>query len=88
MRIAIMIRKTRTGYSADAPDVPGCIATAKTVGGTRRRMVQTLKSHLEMMAESGEPLPKVRQKFSYTPDPDAGEEFCTWVEVEMPQLAT
>ncbi len=86
MRIAIMIRRTRTGYCADAPDVPGCIAAAKTVSGTRRLMAKALELHLELMAESGEKIPKPRQRFSFVADPDAGEEFCTWIEVVEPQL--
>ena len=88
MRIAVMIRKSRTGFSADAPDVPGCIAAAKTVSGTRRLMAKALELHLEMMTESGEKLPKTRKHLSVVPDADAGEEFLTWVEVKVPSVVS
>ena len=86
MRIAIVIRKSRTGYSADAPHVLGCIATAKTIAATRRLMIKALESHIELMAESGEKLPKPRRQFSFVADLDEAESYCTWVEVKLPQL--
>jgi hypothetical protein len=35
------------------------------------------------MRQSGEPIPPPRQKIEFEIDEDAGEEFCTWVEVEV-----
>jgi len=86
MRIAIILRKTKTGYSADAPDVPGCIAAAKTLVGTRRMMTKALEFHLEGSLEAGETLPKPRRTFSFAAESEAGEAFCTWVDVNVSTL--
>lgn len=56
-RYAIVIEKANGNYSAYALDVPGCIATGKTVDETRRRLVDALESHLELMREDGETIP-------------------------------
>ena len=87
MRFVVMIRRTKTGYSADVPDLPGCIATARTLRGIRTRMARAIEMHIEMMAQTGERVPKPRQRFEFTVDPAATEELCTWVDVRVPQLA-
>jgi predicted RNase H-like HicB family nuclease len=85
MRFVVMIRRTKTGYSADVPDLPGCIATARTLRGVRTRIKSAIEMHLEMMMQTGEPMPKPRQRFEFTVDPAEMEELCTWVNVGVPQ---
>jgi predicted RNase H-like HicB family nuclease len=88
LRYFVIIRRTRTGYSADVPDLDGCVATGMTVEHTRHMIAEAIALHLEMMRQSGESIPPPRQKIEFTIDEDAGEEFCTWVEVEVPELMT
>ena len=57
-RYAIVIEKAEGNYSAYAPDVPGCIATGATVEETRRKLMEALASHLELLHEAGEPMPQ------------------------------
>lgn len=38
MQYAVIFEKTGTGYGAHAPDLPGCIATGRTLAITRKRM--------------------------------------------------
>ena len=33
MRYAVVIEKAEDNYSAYVPDLPGCVATAATIGG-------------------------------------------------------
>jgi predicted RNase H-like HicB family nuclease len=54
MKYAVVYHKTRTGYSAEVPDLPGCIAAAKTMKQTERLMKEAIEMHLEMMKEMGE----------------------------------
>ncbi len=86
MRYIVMIRRTPTGYSADVPDLLGCIAAAKTLNGVRRLIAEAIALHVDLMQQSGEIVPAPRQSIEFTIDKDAGEEFCTWVEVEQKQL--
>jgi predicted RNase H-like HicB family nuclease len=85
MRFVVMIRRTKTGYSADVPDLPGCIATARSLRGVRARMRSAIEIHLEMMTQNGERVTKTRKRFELTVDPAATEELCTWVDVRAPQ---
>jgi predicted RNase H-like HicB family nuclease len=82
LRYFVMIRRTATGYSVDVPDVPGCIAVAKTVRGARRLIAEALGYHLDLMQESGEAIPPSRRSIEFEMD-ESTEEFCTWVEVEV-----
>jgi predicted RNase H-like HicB family nuclease len=83
MRYIVMIRRTPTGYSAVIPDVIGCVATGMTVEHTRQQIAEALEGHLEVMSESGETLPTPSARLEFTVDEEMGEEFCTWVEVEV-----
>src|ERR1017187_2707018 len=50
--------KTITGYSAHIPDLPGCIATGRTLELTKRRMRAAVALHLKGMREDGESIPQ------------------------------
>src|SRR4051812_17903400 len=83
MRYLAYVRPTRTGYSADAPDVPDCIATGRTVEQARSAMAKALRMHLELLQESGERIPRARHLM---PDDDTEEgTFMAWIDVSMPR---
>jgi predicted RNase H-like HicB family nuclease len=52
-----IIEKSKTGYSAYVPDLPGCIAAAKTVGLVKRLIAGAIKMHIETMLEDGDKIP-------------------------------
>jgi predicted RNase H-like HicB family nuclease len=81
MRYLVMIHRTDTGYSADVPDLPGCIAAAKTLKGVQRLMAEAIELHLDLMRQSGGAIPAPRQSIEFAIDPDTDQEFCTWLEV-------
>ena len=39
------------GYSAYVPDLPGCVAAAKTLSGVRKLIAEAIVRHIEMMRE-------------------------------------
>lgn len=47
MKYTIVIERTRTGYSAYCPDLPGCVGTAKTVDTIKQTMTDAIEFHLE-----------------------------------------
>ncbi len=57
-KYAVVFEKSATGYGAYAPDLPGCIATGKTLEITRRRMAEALAIHLRAMRDDGDPIPE------------------------------
>ena len=54
----VIYEKTPTGYSAYAPDLPGCITTGATLAETQRNMTEAITGHLSVMREFGDPIPE------------------------------
>lgn len=48
----ICIEPTATGFSAYAPELPGCVAAAGTFEETRQLMLEAIEFHLEGMGKS------------------------------------
>jgi predicted RNase H-like HicB family nuclease len=80
----VMIRRTRTGYGVDVPDLDGCVSVGLTVEHAKQMIAEAITLHLEGMVEAGEPIPTPRTKYEFAIDEDAGEELCTWVHVLAP----
>jgi predicted RNase H-like HicB family nuclease len=72
MKYAVIYHKTRTGYSAEAPDVPGCIAAAKTLRDTQKLMREAIAFHLEGLREFGERIPPAETVARYVVVPANG----------------
>jgi predicted RNase H-like HicB family nuclease len=58
VKYAVLYEKTNTGYSAHVPDLPGCIATGRTLEQTEQRMREAIELHLQGMREDGDPIPE------------------------------
>jgi predicted RNase H-like HicB family nuclease len=84
MRYLVFIRRTRTGYSVDVPDLPGCVAMATNIEHARQMIAEAIELHLELMQQQGEQIRTPTRETSFSVDDSSGEEFCTWVEVEPP----
>lgn len=63
--IRILIEPTETGYSASAPDLPGCIAAAETREETIELMRDAIPFHLDGMRLRGEPVPVPTSELEY-----------------------
>ncbi len=58
MRYAVIYEKTATGYSAYAPDLPGCIAAGDTLEETKELIREAIEGHVELMRERGYAIPQ------------------------------
>jgi len=58
MRYAMIIETGQENYSAYLPDLPGCIATGKTIEELKQRMREAIELHLDGMREDGLPIPE------------------------------
>ena len=56
-RFLVVIEKANGNYSAYAPDLPGCVATGKTLEDTERSMHDAIRLHLQGLQEDGLPIP-------------------------------
>uniref|UniRef100_Q01U73 HicB-like antitoxin of toxin-antitoxin system domain-containing protein n=1 Tax=Solibacter usitatus (strain Ellin6076) TaxID=234267 RepID=Q01U73_SOLUE len=46
MKYLVIYERTDTGFSAYAPDLPGCITTGTTLEETERMMKEAIEFHL------------------------------------------
>lgn len=61
----IVIEPANGNYSAYCPDLPGCIATGKTIKEVKQRMAKAIKIHLEGMREDNIPIPVIKSQAEY-----------------------
>jgi predicted RNase H-like HicB family nuclease len=65
MRYAIVIEKTRAGYSAFVPDLPGCTATGDSKSEVEHEMKDAIRFHIDGLIEDGLPVPKATSIAEY-----------------------
>jgi predicted RNase H-like HicB family nuclease len=65
MRDGYVMEKSKTGFSAYVPDLPGCIATGKTKEQVRRRLQEAVEIHLQSMLEDGDRIPEPTSRCEY-----------------------
>lgn len=58
MRYAMIIEAGDQNYSAYLPDLPGCVATGRTLEEVRERMREAIELHLAGMRQDGLPIPQ------------------------------
>ena len=58
IKYLVIYEKTKTGYSAYAPDLPGVIATGKTKVIVEQNIYEAIKFHIEGMKEEKLKIPK------------------------------
>jgi predicted RNase H-like HicB family nuclease len=57
VKYAVVYEQTQHNYAAYVPDLPGCVATGATRAEVERHIREAIRLHLELMRESGEPVP-------------------------------
>jgi len=64
-RIQYLVRINRdpgSDWGASVPDLPGCVATGKTLDTTLRRIQRAIELHLKGLRADGLSIPKPRQR--------------------------
>ena len=56
-RYTVFIEPTATGYSAHVPDLPGCIAAARSLEETRQLIKEAIEFHIEALRDNGDEIP-------------------------------
>ena len=65
MRYAIVIEKAENNYGAYVPDLPGCVATGKTIEATEKEIREDSEFHLRGLREDGLPIPEPSSLVDY-----------------------
>ncbi|MEY4374510.1 MAG: hypothetical protein RL760_676 [Candidatus Eisenbacteria bacterium] len=71
MRYAIVIERTKTGFSAWAPDLDGCVAAARSRPAVIRAMARAIAFHLEGLRLEGLRRPAPRASVAWVEVPRA-----------------
>lgn len=65
MEYAIVIEKSATGYGAYVPDLPGCVAVAKTEAEVRKLIREGIEIYLDETRRDGDPIPVPTSRVEY-----------------------
>jgi predicted RNase H-like HicB family nuclease len=57
MRYAVIVEKGETSYGAYVPDLPGCVAVAKTKDEVIALIIDAIEFHLEGIKQEGQAVP-------------------------------
>ena len=58
MRFAVVIEKNPTGFGAYVPDLPGCVAVAKSRAVVVKLIRGAIEFHIEGLRKGDEPVPE------------------------------
>ena len=61
---AVVVRRAARNFSADCPDLPGCVATGRTLDETLRRMRSAIAFHIEGLRLEGQRIPRPRRSLA------------------------
>ena len=64
-RYLVVVERTKTGYSAYSPDLPGCITTGRSPEEVRTNMQEAIEFHLEGLRMEGLPIPDPTSESAY-----------------------
>jgi predicted RNase H-like HicB family nuclease len=58
MKYLVVVEQSRTGFSAYVPDLPGCVAAARTRNELVSLIREAIEFHIEGLKQHGEPVPQ------------------------------
>lgn len=58
MNYAVVIERAEHNYSAYVPDLPGCVATGRTIAEVKTRIREAITMHIEGPREENLPVPE------------------------------
>jgi predicted RNase H-like HicB family nuclease len=91
MKYVIIFSSDKNGgvYQVSVPDLPGCVTNANSIDLGLEKITQSIKSHLEILAEYGEKIPSVlsidshRQKYSIEHPHTHSQVFWAIVDIDI-----
>ena len=57
MRYLVVLERSKTGFGAYVPDLPGCVAVGETRGEALLLIREGIELHIERLHDSGESVP-------------------------------
>jgi predicted RNase H-like HicB family nuclease len=69
VRYAVIIERGRTSFGAYVPDLPGCVAAAKTKEEVMTLIQEAIEFHLDGLSNDGQPIPEPSSSIEYVEVP-------------------
>jgi len=69
VRYAVVIEKAKANYSGYVPDLPGCVATGKSIEVTEKNLKRAIRAHIEGLKSDGLRVPKSTSVCDYIETP-------------------
>jgi predicted RNase H-like HicB family nuclease len=57
MRYAVVIEKAQANFAAYVPDLPGCVATGRSIAEVQANIRDAIRFHIEGLKEDRLPIP-------------------------------
>jgi predicted RNase H-like HicB family nuclease len=57
VKYTVILEKGDSNWSAYVPDLPGCVAAARSAAETKSLIREAIGLHLELMRADGDPIP-------------------------------
>ncbi len=83
-KLRYLVRISRdpdSDWGASVPDLPGCVATGKTIDTALRRIQGAIELHLRGLRADGQPIPRPRQRTIRPRRTDRQVDFYATVEI-------
>jgi predicted RNase H-like HicB family nuclease len=64
-KYAVVIERGDTSFGAYVPDLPGCVAVAKTKKEVEKLIAEAIAFHIEGLLENGDPVPPPSSEIEY-----------------------
>ena len=64
-KFLVIIEKSKDGFGAYSPDLPGCVAVGATRAETEEKMYQAMTFHIEGLLEDGLSIPQRESSAEY-----------------------
>lgn len=68
-RFLVVVEKAENNFSAYSPDLPGCVATGKTIEETTANMREAVRMHIDGLLEDNLPIPEPQSRAEYVSVP-------------------
>lgn len=65
MKYLVVVEKGGNGFGAYVPDLPGCVAAAKTREEVVLLIQEAMEFHIQGLRQSGDPIPKPKSQSEF-----------------------
>jgi predicted RNase H-like HicB family nuclease len=83
--IAIVHKDSDSDFGVSFPDFPGCVTAGSTLAEATSMAIEALAGHIDLMADTGEPIPEPSDISVVMSDPDFRDGFPMLIPAPNPK---